>query len=204
MKINSLNTALEKYRELNLFIRLAINGIVLYLIWTVFYKIFRDYYLVDYFYEEVTHHLTNIELIITKVFLGILGYDVEIFGKVIKIIGGTSIHLDRGCLGRNPIGLFVGFILAFPGIISRKLWYISLGLLVISFLNICRIVALFITNDCCSEYMDLNHHYIFKIIVYIFIFIMWFIWISKVNRFTSQKKFSEKTNVDTTDENNVK
>jgi exosortase/archaeosortase family protein len=187
----NIKNLVYSYKKINPFLRFAINGIFLFLIWKLFYSFIRNLDFVDFIYEESTYILTNFQLILTKFVLEIFGYNIEIYGKLIKAVGGTSIHLDRGCLGRNPQGLFIGFILAFPGSFKNKLWYIPLGLMVITLLNIVRIIALFITNNCCAEYMDLNHHYIFKIIVYFFIFLMWYIWIQKISKF-NYKKLSEK------------
>jgi len=197
---------LEKYRQLNLFIKLIVNGIVLYFLWTVFFMFFRNLEIVDFIYEEGTFYMTNIHLGITKFLLDLINYPAEIYGKSIcSIQYGTSILLDRGCLGRNPIGLFVGFILAYPGDIKNKIWYIPLGLLVFSILNTIRIIGLYITNIRFPEYMDLNHHFVFKIIIYIFIFLMWYIWIKKINKFSNNyKKPNENIVAEKISENNPK
>lgn len=201
-KVSSLVSA---YRKINPFIRFALNGVILYLIWQIFYTVFRDLDFINFFYEEATYLLTTIQLRFTKILLEIFGYHIEIYGKLIKAIGGTSIHLDRGCLGRNPQGLFIGFLLAYPGSFKNKLWYIPLGLIVITILNIFRIIALFITNDYYPEYLDLNHHYIFKIVVYFFIFLMWLIWIQKVSKFKfNYKKLNENNVAEKINENNDK
>jgi len=173
---------IKQYKKIRPTFRFVINGAVIYLLWTVFYELIRDFYLFDFIYEEITYHLTNTQLFLTKQFLNIIGYDVEIYGKLIKIVDGASIHLDRGCLGRNPLGLFVGFILAFPGSTKHKFWFIPAGVLFISSLNVLRIIALLLTNQYYPQYMDLNHHFIFKIIVYFFILMMWIIWIKKIKK----------------------
>jgi len=177
-----MNDYILKYKQLNPFIRLAVNGTVLFLIWTIFYKYFRSSDFIYFYYEEITYRLTNLQLKVTEFFLELIGYDIELYAKQIKHVGGASVHLDRGCLGRNPQGLFVGFILAWPGKFKNKLWFIPSGLIAIWIINVFRISALLITSNCCPQYMDLNHHVIFKIIVYACIFLMWFIWIQKINK----------------------
>jgi len=181
LKNKILNSVLS-YKKINPTYRFVINGAIIFLIWTIFYKLIRNFYLFDFFYEEVTYHLTNIQLYLTKIILNLVGFNIEIYGKMISIVDGASVHLDRGCLGRNPLGLFVGFLLAFPGTIKHKLWFIPAGVLFISLLNVFRIIALILTNEYYPQYMDLNHHFIFKVIVYFFIFVMWAFWIKNLKK----------------------
>ena len=168
---------IKSYNKLHLFIRFGLNGSILFVLWFVFYKFFRNLNLIDYFYEEITFHITNINLYFSKAILTLFGYDVEIFGKTIKILGTDGVHLDRGCLGRNNIGLFAGFIIAYPGNIKSKTWYIPLGFFLFYVINTVRIIALAITVECCPENLDINHHIIFQYTVLGFMFLLWFVWI---------------------------
>ncbi len=166
----------NKYFKLHQFIRLAINVVFLFAVWYLFYSFFRDKNFIDYFYEEITYQLTLSQLVVSKIFLNIIGYEVEIYGKTIKIIGSYGVHLDRGCLGRNVIGLFAGFILAYPAKIKSKLWYIPAGISVFFMVNIFRIMALAITDNCCRHQLDFNHHIVFQYLTYGIIIIMWIVW----------------------------
>ncbi len=167
----------NKYLKLHQFVRLLINIAFLSAVWYIFYNFFRDKNFVDYFYEEITYILTLSQLFVSKIFLTIIGYEVEIYGKTIKIIDSYGVHLDRGCLGRNVIGLFAGFILAYPAKIKSKLWYIPTGILVFFMVNVFRIMALAITDNCCRHLLDFNHHVVFQYLTYAIIIIMWFVWI---------------------------
>jgi exosortase/archaeosortase family protein len=162
-------------------VKFFINGALLFGIWWVFYTFLRDTAFIHNLYEEITAILTKNLLIASKHFLNILGFETEVFGKTIRITGTGGVYLDRGCLGRNLMGLFAGFIIAYPGIIKKKLWYIPLGLVLITIINIFRISALAYIVVCCPEHVDINHHVIFKYTVYTLIFLMWYIWIKRVN-----------------------
>ncbi len=174
--------------RLKFVLKFALNSIILLLLWFSFYKVFRNILLVDYLYEEAIYGLTKIQLIFSKLFLEMLGYNVEIYGKIVKIVGSYGVHLDRGCLGRNTLGLFLGFIIAFPGSIKNKTWFLSLGTVIFIFLNILRIMALAITDMCCRERLDFNHHFAFKIVVYAVIFLLWVWWIQKYSDLAQKKK----------------
>ena len=172
---------LEKYRNQHPIIRFFINGILLFIIWWVFYSFIRNSDFISSFYEVVTAKLTRILLLGSKHFLNFFGLDSYVFGKTVRIYQYGGVFLDRGCLGRNLMGLFVGFIISYPGIIRKKLWYIPLGLVLITIINILRISGLAYIMVCCPEHMDINHHVIFKYTVYVLIFLMWYIWIQKIN-----------------------
>ncbi len=179
MRQTSIKDYINKYKKINKMLRLVINGAIVFLLWTIFYEFLRDYYIFDFLYEEITFNLTNIQLFLSKILLNLFSYEIDVYGKIIRVVNGVFVHLDRGCLGRNPLGMFVGFIIAFPGENKHKIWFIPFGIMVISILNVLRIVALVITNENYPQYMEINHHLIFKYIVYFFIFVMWAIWVKK-------------------------
>ena len=67
-------------------------------------------------------------------------------------------------------------MLIFPGPWKHKAWYIPLGLVIIEFTNVVRIVgiALFLVHY--PDDFALAHDVIFKIMFYVVIFLMWALW----------------------------
>lgn len=140
----------------------------------------------DFFYEEGIFWFTKIQIAATQLILNTIGYSTEVYGKTLKIVGSMGILVDRGCLGRNLLGLYAGFILAIPGKTISKLWFVPLGFFTFIILNILRILGLVITEYCCPENLDFNHHFAFKIVVYFAIFILWSVWIRKYSFFAKK------------------
>ena len=155
----------KRFAKLPFWLQFVTNILLLYAIWLVFYKFLRDWWLVDYLYEELIYYLTKIQLHLAGAFLKLLGYSVEIYCKVITINGSNGVLLDRGCLGRNVLGLFLGFILAYPSTFKKKVGISIIGVIVFIILNVLRISALAMIELCCPQYLQINHHYVFKIIV---------------------------------------
>ena len=103
------------------------------------------------------------------------------------IISKTShIYYDKrlvmfiadACNGLELFVLYLIFIFALPAPFKRKLFFVVAGLLIIHFVNVLRcvgLVALLIHYD---EYFNIAHHYIFKMAVYMSIFLCWF-WFAK-------------------------
>ena len=178
----------KRFAKLPFWLQFAINILLLYGIWIVFYKFLRDWWLVDYLYEEMIYYMTKIQLHLAGAFLKLLGYTVEIYCKVITINGSNGVLLDRGCLGRNVLGVFLGFILAFPSSFKKKIGISVIGVIVFIILNVLRISALAIIELCCHQYLQINHHYVFKIIIYAIMFLMWAIWLRSLRESKQQQE----------------
>jgi exosortase/archaeosortase family protein len=77
--------------------------------------------------------------------------------------------------------LFAGFVLAFPGPVRRKLWFIPLGIAAIYLLNIIRIGVLALNHLYYHESVEFNHHYTFSFVVYACIFLLWMLWARRLS-----------------------
>jgi exosortase family protein XrtF len=95
-----------------------------------------------------------------------------------------KISIDNNCLGLDMMYLFSSMIIAFPSKIkyTKKLTYILIGSLIIHIVNIIRIVCLILTLIYIPQYIKINHHIIFNLIICGIIFLMWVRWIAKVNK----------------------
>ena len=70
-------------------------------------------------------------------------------------------------------------MLLFPGPWKHKLWYIPLGLVIIEFINVVRVVGITLCLIPYPGSFNILHDYIFKILFYFVIFIMWVVWVEK-------------------------
>jgi len=118
----------------------------------------------------------------------LFGYDTWTMYRIIGIGENAGIQMVDGCTGISAIGLFLGFILAYPGDWKKRLSYTMLGIGVIYLVNILRIVVLVITQEEWIEFFDFTHDYSTTAIFYIVIFILWVVWTN-----TSDESFSLKT-----------
>lgn len=114
--------------------------------------------------------------------IGIQSYiDIESDHVVIGVSGAypSGVWIGEPCNGIKLFGLFIVFILAYPGKWLNKLWFIPLGLFIIHFVNIIRVMALMWINYKNPAALDFNHNYTFTILVYSVIVILWLVWIKK-------------------------
>ena len=121
----------------------------------------------------------------TDVVLQTLGYntfkvlqdrDVQVIG----IDGSNGVWVGSNCNAISLFSLFSVFIIAYPGSIKQKLWFIPAGILLIHVINILRVVALAIIAHKAPEYLNFNHTYTFTFLVYGFIFSLWILWVNKL------------------------
>lgn len=97
-----------------------------------------------------------------------------------KLVG-----IADGCNGLELFILYIGFILAMPASVGRKLVFGIGGLIVIHFVNLMRCSGLGLVIISMDEYFDFAHHYLFKIIIYATIFLLW-VMFSKKLRFSKE------------------
>lgn len=113
-----------------------------------------------------------------QIIVNTLGYQTIISERVLSIVGARGIIIHAPCLGFNIIGAFIILITAYPS--PREWWvkaiFILVGVMGIQMLNILRVTALVIKNNYSFE-LPINHHDLFNIIIYSFVFVTFYIWV---------------------------
>jgi exosortase family protein XrtF len=128
------------------------------------------------------HSMTKLILVTGDKILVILGYDSKIYKNILYIQGSDGVKIINACLGWSMMALFTGFILAYPSYNKSKYWFIPLGLVIIIAVNILRITGMVLISYISPESLDFYHHYIFKIVLYLIIFILWIIWLKSLEK----------------------
>lgn len=163
-------------KQQKIIIYFFIKAIALYLIW---YFIYEKWLMkVGWLDNIIIDNLVNLN---NKI-LSFIGYETFIYGHVIGIQGSHGVFIGTPCNGIDLMALFVGFILIFQGSWKNKIWFISLGMIIIHALNLFRVAALTIMAKSAPELLDFNHKYTFTIILYGIVFIGWMIWVKKYAR----------------------
>ncbi|MCS4136414.1 exosortase/archaeosortase [Salinibacter ruber] len=76
-----------------------------------------------------------------------VGHDASALGRSVTMPGISGVRVADGCNGLATIGLFVGFVVAYPGRFWRRLALTPpLGILVIYATNVGRVVAMVLTQ----------------------------------------------------------
>lgn len=100
----------------------------------------------------------------------LFGYQPEIVGNnIVKIQGSSGVEIGNYCLALELMVLYVTLVGTYPAPLKLKLWVISSGLVLIHLVNMLRVALLNLMTVHLPEYADFNHHFTFRIVVFIFI-----------------------------------
>lgn len=157
-------------------IKFIVKALSIFVVWYVIYELWL---LPD---GRLDERLALNIVSVTAGIVDILGYDVWSVNRIIGIGENGGIELVDGCTGISAIGLFIGFIFAYPGDWKNRISFSLLGIGVIYIVNILRIVVLVITQEEWMEFFDITHDYSTTTIFYIVIFLMWMIWVKFSDR----------------------
>ncbi|HEX8428443.1 exosortase X [Hymenobacter sp.] len=163
-------TALPPARSLRRFLVLAV---VLYLIWffTYEYWVLPDGRLNSFLSQNIAAASVGL--------LRILGFPASLDPErstLVMMGKQQAVYVGDYCNGLVLYVLFMGFVLAYPGPVRHKLWFIPVGILSIYALNVIRVAALAINHLYSYKTVDFNHHYTFTFVVYGCIFLLWMLW----------------------------
>jgi len=161
------------------------NPIVKFLVFIFsFYVLwFGLYELVIHPWQKLDLAIIDFTIFISKNILELMGY-VVFTGeeRVIAIDGTGGLWIGDNCNAISLFAIFTGFILAYPGKWKYKFFYIIIGILIIEFFNIIRIVLLAILDTYSRSWTEFNHSYTFNISAYTVIFLMWLLWVNKYSK----------------------
>lgn len=87
----------------------------------------------------------------------------------------------EGCNGINVMIVFVAFLFAFGGSWRRLALFVPAGIVIIHLANILRISLLFLLAKEESEQFYYYHKYFFTATLYLFVFALWFIWVTRLH-----------------------
>ena len=112
--------------------------------------------------------------------------------RTISIYKGSRIVVNvfEGCNGINVAIVFISFMLAFGGDRKKIIWFIPLGLVLIHFANLLRVSGLFLVAEYFEQYFYYVHKYAFTASIYVMVFLLWWIWIEKINGISVRKAIS--------------
>ena len=135
-------------------------------------------------YKAFTMNVINMILVHTSYLLELFSYDTEIIAgdRLVRIVDTVGVSVGEPCIGYGVITFFIALIVSFPGPWSKKIWFIPLGVLVIYLANLSRISLLAVSVQYDGSLWELNHKFLFKIVVYGIVFLLWSRWVKMVKQ----------------------
>ena len=149
----------------------ALKALGIFVLWYVLYELWLlpdgrlDYW--------VALRVIDGAAFITK----LMGFEVWMQGRVVTIAGNNGIEMVDGCTGIPAIGLFLGFIWAYPGQNRSRVYFSLMGIATIYLVNILRITTLMLMQEWAPQFFDFTHDYSTTTIFYLVIFFLWMLWV---------------------------
>ncbi len=101
--------------------------------------------------------------------------------------GYNIVSIEDACNGLELGVLYIGFLLALPAKINRKITFTLVGILVIYLVNVLRCVGITLVCIYYPKHADFTHHYIFTFVVYAFIIWLWLIYTKKLTSYATSE-----------------
>lgn len=150
--------------------KFLLKALGIYLIWYVVYELWL---LPEGSLDEWL--TTNIVAVSAGILIH-LGYHIYAIGRLVGIRTAQGIYLANGCSGISVMGLFAGFVIAYPGKWLLRMIFIPTGIAVIYLANVGRIVSLAIIQWDWPGLFGFAHNYSTKAFLYLIVFGLWVIW----------------------------
>jgi exosortase family protein XrtF len=159
--------------------KFLLKVLAIYIVWYVVYELWLlPNGTID---EPLSKNIASVSAGILSFF----GENVFLYDRVIGISGVPGIEIVDGCNGIAAIGLFLGFIYAYPGAWLPRIFFSIFGITVIYLINVVRIVTLAWVQLYWPQGFNFMHDYSTAAIFYIIIFILWMIWVNYGESFDS-------------------
>ncbi|MFZ4520125.1 MAG: archaeosortase/exosortase family protein [Bacteroidales bacterium] len=111
----------------------------------------------------------------------ILQIPMKLSGHTMNFENASWITINESCAGDKQILQFILLLMVYPGLLKHKLWYIPMGMVIIHFTNIFRIVLLSLVSIYKPEWWHIAHDLVLRGMFYVVILILWIIWVERIN-----------------------
>ena len=108
--------------------------------------------------------------------LSFLGWDIESTGRVIACAGNRGVEIQNGCNGMDLLGLYAGFIIAYPGDMKKRFLFLFSGFGLLFLANVLRIAFFTLSSLYFPNYWDPVHIYSSYMFFYPIVLTLWFLW----------------------------
>jgi exosortase/archaeosortase family protein len=105
-----------------------------------------------------------------------LGQQVDVMGRTLRLPPAPGVFIENGCNGLAAMGLFMGFVVAYPGSWRRRAWFIPLGAGILLAVNLLRVTVLALVQRDAPGVFAAAHEVGAQTIFYVAVFALWIVW----------------------------
>ena len=108
--------------------------------------------------------------------LSFVGWEIETAGRFIACAGNRGVEIQNGCNGMDLLGLYAGFIIAYPGDLKKRMAFIAGGIGMLFIANVFRIAFFVLSNLYYPNYWDPLHSWSSFVFFYPIVLTLWYLW----------------------------
>lgn len=178
--LNNNSNLLREFKKYHKVIRFILTFLGTYVVFTVFYQLYLNYFSSKEYYPDFITHLVALQ---SEALITTFGYESRVVASTyfpsmdLYVNGHLVASVIEGCNAVSVIVLFVAFMLAFFGKLKTTLLYILAGMAIIYAMNVVRIAILSIGIYELPQYAHFLHEIVFPLIIYGTVFVLWIFWI---------------------------
>ena len=185
----------QSYFEVGLFFVLIFSFHVLYVIWNEYMNYWPIKSLVDKLFVWASALLFDQS---TWTLDHVFKMDFFTQNQTIWFINNenyySAVAVAPECTSLKQWLHWLFLMLLYPGPWKHKAWYIPLGLVIVEFTNVVRVVGIALFLRPYPHDFALAHDVIFKIMFYVVIFLMWMVWNDYFHHSRGKKRLTSDDN----------
>ncbi|HRI00812.1 MAG TPA: archaeosortase/exosortase family protein [Saprospiraceae bacterium] len=142
--------------------------------------LFYAFYYSPLYTRYIMPSLLNLQANVASVLLGLIGHPVKVTGDLIQ---GEQfqVSIKGGCDGIEATALYIAAVCAMPLIAWSEKWKgLGWGILILTILNLIRIVGLYLAGIYWVSMFEVLHLHGGVIIFMMISIVMWLIWVNRV------------------------
>ena len=111
--------------------------------------------------------------------LNLLGSSTSVDGTVLRS-SGFAVDIVGECTAVGPIVLFMGAVAAYPAGLRAKAAGVALGVVLLSAVNLVRVISLFWLGSAFPQYLDVAHVLIWQTALIVIVIVLWLAWTERI------------------------
>ena len=111
--------------------------------------------------------------------LNLAGASTRVNGTILSS-DSFAVNIVAECTAVGPLVLFIGAVMAYPSPLRSKSLGVLLGLVVLSLVNLARIMSLFWIGSAYPQYLNVAHLLVWQTAIILLAIVLWLFWIERV------------------------
>ncbi len=117
----------------------------------------------------------------TVIVLNLMGFGASVDGTILRT-GDFAANIVTECTAVGPLIVFLGAIVAYPATLWAKTIGAILGIVVLTGVNLGRIVSLFWIGTSYPQYLNLAHLLVWQTAIIVLAIVLWLFWAERFAR----------------------